>query len=136
MLEDRGGPAVEGYPTEGDLVMARLVVDGYLAPGEWGPWQVVERATGLLVGGVGFKGPPDDEGVVEVGYGLAAAARGRGLATEAVTALIEHARSRGARAVRAEVDLANGPSMRVLERAGFLRVDDSADVTWWWRDLR
>jgi RimJ/RimL family protein N-acetyltransferase len=136
LLDGQSEPALEGYPTEGDLVMARLVVDGYLAPGEWGPWQVIERASGLLVGGVGFKGAPDDDGVVEIGYGLSPAARGRGLATEAVTALVEHARSRGVRAVRAEVDAANEPSMRVLERTGFAQVEDSAGITWWRRDLR
>lgn len=136
MLDGHAGAAVEGYPTEGDLVMARLVADGHLAPGEWGPWQVIERETGLLVGGVGFKGAPDDEGVVEIGYGLAPVARGRGLAAEAVAALVEHARSRGVRAIRAEADAANEPSLGVLERTGFVRVEDSAGVTWWRRDLR
>ena len=136
MLDGLMGAGVDGYPTEGDLVMARLVADGHLAPGEWGPWQVIERETGLLVGGAGFKGAPDDEGVVEIGYGLAPVARGRGLAAEAVAALVEHARSRGVRTIRAEVDVANGPSLRVLERLGFARVDDSALVTWWRRDLR
>ena len=36
-------------------------------------------ATSLVVGGAGFKSAPVD-GVVEIGYGLAASARGRGLA--------------------------------------------------------
>lgn len=130
------GPAVAGYPTVGDLVMARLVVDGHLDAGEWGPWQIEERTTGLLVGGVGFKGAPDDAGVVEIGYGLAPEARGRGLATEAVVGLLEHARDQGARVVRAEIDADNAPSRAVVERAGFTQTETRDDLTWWARDLR
>ena len=133
LLAGQIGPAVDGYPTEGDLVMASLVDHGHLAAGEWGPWQVIERETGLLVGGAGFKGAPDDEGAVEIGYGLALASRGRGLATEAVVALVEHALGRGATLVRAECDADNAASRRVLERAGFALVEEAGDATWWVR---
>ena len=48
----------------------------------WGPRRIVRRADGLVVGSVGFFGPPEpaDDGVpeVEVGYGLVEAARGDG----------------------------------------------------------
>lgn len=128
--------AVKGYPTEGDLVMARLVVDGHLPAGEWGPWQVIERASDVIVGGAGFKGAPDEMGTVEIGYGLAPRARGRGLATEAVIALVEHAFARGALAVRAEVPSGHAASARVLVRAGFDMTDEDLSVTWWRRDLR
>src|SRR5262245_31134025 len=37
------------------------------------PWVhgfgVVDRETGAMVGTTGFRGPPDDDGVVEIGYG-------------------------------------------------------------------
>jgi RimJ/RimL family protein N-acetyltransferase len=131
LLKGDIGPAIEGYPTEGDLVMAGLVVDGHIPAGEWGPWSILEHATGLLIGGVGFKGSPDDEGVVEIGYGLAPAARGRGFAAEAVEALVAHALRRGVGAVRAECDAANADSRRVLKRAGFTLMAEVEGVTWW-----
>jgi RimJ/RimL family protein N-acetyltransferase len=136
VLEGRCGRVAQGYPTEADLVTARLVVDGFLPAGEWGPWQIEEHATGLIVGGAGFKGEPDDAGVVEIGYGLAPEARRRGLATEAVAGLVDHARSRGARRVRAEIDADNTASRAVVERAGFTPAHADGDVTWWVRDLR
>jgi hypothetical protein len=41
------------------------------------PWQfgfvVLEKMTGVAVGAAGFKGPPDDDGVVEIAYGIAPA---------------------------------------------------------------
>ena len=136
LLEGDVADALDGYPTDGDLVMARLVVEGHLPSGEWGPWQIRERASGLLIGGAGFKGAPDDSGMVEIGYGLAPAARGRGFATEAVGALVAHAFARGASAVRAEVEAGHVASERVVRRAGFTVVDSDSDVTWWRRDPR
>lgn len=136
LLDGQFEDAVEDYPTEGDLVMARLVVEGHLPAGEWGPWQVIECATGLLVGSVGFKGAPDAAGVVEIAYVLAPSARGRGMATEAVRAVVLHARARGALAVRAEVETGHAASERVLTRAGFTVVEHDPPITWWWRDLR
>lgn len=137
LLEGAVGAAAEGYPTDGDLVMARLVVERHLPAGEWGPWQIRERASGLLIGGVGFKGAPDDAGIVEIGYSLAPPARSRGFATEAVVALVTHAFARGVRAVRAEVETGHTASERVVMRAGFTAGESDADVTWWWwRDLR
>lgn len=136
LLEGEVEGASEGYPTDGDLVMARLVVEGHLPAGEWGPWQIRERASGMLIGGTGFKGAQDDDGVVEIGYGLAPAGRGRGLATEAVLALVAHALARGVKTVRAEVETGHTSSERVLMRAGFTAGDSDADVTWWWRAPR
>ena len=43
--------------------------------------------TGGLIGAGGFKGPPED-GAVEIGYGLAPAWRGQGLALEAARGLV------------------------------------------------
>ena len=43
-------------------------------------------AEGRAIGGIGFKGRPED-GCAEIGYGLAPSARGQGYAAEAVVAL-------------------------------------------------
>src|SRR6202021_1753542 len=47
-------------------------------PGDeaWGHRQVVERASGLVVGGIGFFGPPLDA-EVEIGYGIGPSREGR-----------------------------------------------------------
>jgi RimJ/RimL family protein N-acetyltransferase len=82
-------------------------------------YQVRERASGLAVGGIGFFGPPDEDGAVELGYGLVAAARGRGLATEALLAAVGIAGAHGVTAVRADTEPSNAASRRVLEKAGF-----------------
>src|SRR5947208_1453173 len=50
-------------------------------------WLIVDD-DGRVAGECGTKGPPDADGVVEIGYGLAGASRGRGLGTRAVSALL------------------------------------------------
>lgn len=131
LLAGATGPAAPGYPTLGDLLIARLAADGHLPSGEWGPWQVRALDSGALIGGVGFKGAPGEDGAVEINYGLVPQARGRGFATEAVMALVAHAGARGVHAVLAETDSANLASQSVVRRAGFdvVRQDDRA--IWW-----
>jgi RimJ/RimL family protein N-acetyltransferase len=95
------------------------------------PWThgftVVERASDSAVGSGGYKGPPDDEGMVEIAYGIEEAHRGRGYAKEVAAALTQHALDADVRLVRAHTRQENGASARVLERCGFLRVGEVID---------
>jgi RimJ/RimL family protein N-acetyltransferase len=87
-------------------------------------WLVVD-GDGLVVGELGTKGPPDPAGRVEIGYGLAAASRGRGLGTAAVSALLaELAADAAVSEVVAHVALDNTASRRLLARLGFIAAGD------------
>jgi ribosomal-protein-alanine N-acetyltransferase len=115
----------DDYPAEGDAMIAGLLFRAGPAawPGAnqaWGHRQIVERATGLVVGGIGFAGPPGAAGEVELGYGIVPSRQGRGYATEAVAAMVAGARA--APVVAAGVPppaTGNAASRRVLEKAGF-----------------
>ena len=75
----------------------------------------------VLCGSVGFKGPPNDEGMVEIGYSLLPRHRGLGLATEMVAGLVAWAAAQETvRLVEAETTPDNRGSLRVLERSGFV----------------
>ena len=83
---------------------------------------MVERASGLVVGGIGFFGPPHD-GEVEIGYGIVPSRQGRGYATEALRAMITRAwADPRVRAVVAGTDPGNVASQRVLGKAGFRQI--------------
>ena len=83
---------------------------------------MLERTTGLVVGGIGFFGPPR-AGATEIGYGIVASGRGRGCATEAIRCMLELASGHpDVAVVTATVDPSNTASVRVLEKAGFTRV--------------
>jgi len=125
-LDRRGRQWAADYPTEGDLVVAGIAVEAgehYHESGDFGVYQVLLRETVEVVGGIGFIHPPE-AGAVEVGYGLAESVRGRGLATEALRAVVSRATTLGVTTVVAMTALDNLPSQRVLERSGFLRVGD------------
>jgi RimJ/RimL family protein N-acetyltransferase len=85
--------------------------------GEWGTR--LFRADGELVGWGGFKGPPTD-GAVEIGYEIAAARQGRGLATAAAWAMVAEAfEDDSVTAVIAHTLAERNASNRVLEKLGF-----------------
>ncbi|MGW9194715.1 GNAT family N-acetyltransferase [Micromonospora chersina] len=112
------------FPADGERVIAGIIAGNPDRP--HGHRLVIERETGLTVGGIGLKWPPTD-GAVEFGYGIVESRRCRGYITEAVRALVAHARTLpGVTTVYATVDPANVPSVRVLEKAG-LRRDGTVD---------
>jgi [ribosomal protein S5]-alanine N-acetyltransferase len=103
----------------------------------WGTRLFVLEEPRTLVGWGGFKGPPAD-GVVELGYSVAPAFRGRGIASEAVRQMLDDAFSEDAvEAVVAHTLAQDNPSTRVLERTGFERAaeleDPDAGAVWRWR---
>ena len=103
----------------------------------WLPYLIIHRTDAILVGACGFKGPPDDDGVVEIGYGIAPAYRGQGLTTEAAAALSDLAISRPeVTGVRAHTYPEPNASTRILTKCGFIRTgefDDPVDgILWEW----
>jgi RimJ/RimL family protein N-acetyltransferase len=97
------------------------------APG-WNEWLFVDRASRIVIGDGGFKGPPTAAGEVELGYALVAAYRGQGLATEAATALIAWAFGHPeVTAVLAETLASGRESMRVLAKLGMRSVETRED---------
>jgi [ribosomal protein S5]-alanine N-acetyltransferase len=108
-----GRPAGRGWPH--DDTAAAL---SFAATGGW-TWLVVDEA-GAVVGECGTKSQPSPDGVVEIGYGLAAPSRGRGLGTRAVATLLRWLAARPeVRVVEAHVAPDNVPSRRLLEAHGF-----------------
>jgi [ribosomal protein S5]-alanine N-acetyltransferase len=120
------------FPAEGDRVIAGMLDRNGLPDGAnaaFGQRLVVERATGLVVGGIGLFGLPED-GRVEFGYGIVESRRRRGYATEAARALVHAALGLpGVIEVTAGVDPTNAASVRVLEKAGLsFRSSDGAEA--------
>jgi RimJ/RimL family protein N-acetyltransferase len=89
-----------------------------------------------VVGSGGVKLPPTADGEVEIGYGMAPAWRGRGLATRAARALTDEALAHGASRVLALTVPGNVASWRLLERIGFRPDGEQRDpddgLVWRW----
>ncbi|MDT3439774.1 MULTISPECIES: GNAT family N-acetyltransferase [unclassified Pseudofrankia] len=124
----------DDFPDEGDQVIADGLGRYPAWMGPFGHRQVVERDSGLIIGGIGLFWPPTD-GRVEIGYGIVPSRQGRGYATEAVIALTEFAFALPAvRTVLANVERPNPASIRVLAKSGFRHHHTEGDTVRFHRD--
>lgn len=117
---DRWAP---DFSFEGDVMGATMFLRATAEHGEQQPfgfYVIEQRADGRAVGGIGFKHQPHN-GAVEIGYGLAPSARGRGYAAEAAGALIDLAREHGLSRVVADTAPDNIASQKTLEHVGMRR---------------
>ncbi len=123
------------YPSEATLDALGLLrlahgAAGTTPTGDHLPWwlhQIVVTGTrqDLIVGDIGFHGPPASASpaVVEIGYHVVPGWRGRGVATRACALLLAQAWRDGADLVRAQ---AEPPASRAVLRAcGFRALPDS-----------
>lgn len=100
------------------------------------PFLIVETPGGAVLGGCTFKGMPVG-GEVEIAYGVAKQARGRGVATEAVAQLLQLAAQEGSvQRVIAEIFPSNVASSRLVSRLGFSKgptfIDTDGDTVVRW----
>ncbi|MCM3628164.1 GNAT family N-acetyltransferase [Paenibacillus glycanilyticus] len=98
----------------------------------WGVWYVSLAENNQVIGDIGFKGKPDNQGMVEVGYGIIPEMRNKGIATESVGAIIEWVFSSDrVKKVVAECLEDNVPSIKVLEKLGMRRTgSDNGMIIW------
>ena len=94
-------------------------------PGTWLQLALVLAGDGTLVGDVGLHTEPGDGRRGELGFTLARAQQGRGLASEALPVLVAYAFDRlQMQQLRARTDARNRPAQRLLARLGFRRQGD------------
>jgi len=93
------------------------------------PWLVhVVVADGHAVGHAGFHGPPDENGMVEIGYSVVPEFRRRGYAKAIVRGLLERAASEPeVTVVRASISPDNEASLATIAGFGFTKVGEQWD---------
>jgi RimJ/RimL family protein N-acetyltransferase len=104
---------------------------GWPAAGEW--TQLGIREHGSLRGDVAVHLLDDEIApqTLEVGVTLASSAQGRGLATEALRAVVSACFANGAHRVFAGCDARNAPVGRLFERIGLRHEARLLDAEWW-----
>jgi RimJ/RimL family protein N-acetyltransferase len=109
-------------------------------PGGWLQLAIVDRATGTVGGDCAVRVVTDQPATAELGVTLAQAHQGKGLATEALMALLtELFKHRGMHRVFADADDRNVPVQRLLERLGFRCEARLVEADWFkgeWSTLR
>lgn len=94
-------------------------------------WFLIRKSDRIVVGSADFKDGPNDQGGVEIGYGLGSQFEHNGYMTEAIRAMCDWAFDQNIVRVTAETYLDNLPSQRILQRCGFL--EEKREDTIWWR---
>ena len=123
---------LSGAPLEREDSWRRLLQ----GPGLWatlgyGYWSIERRADGAYIGQLGFADfkrdiHPSIDGLPEMGWLLAAEAHGQGYAGEGVAAALAWADATlRAPEIVAIIAPGNAPSIRLAERAGFERAEET-----------
>jgi ribosomal-protein-alanine N-acetyltransferase len=95
-------------------------------------WIAVHRKDQGVIGGIGFMGAPDEEGVVEMGYDVVPEYRKQGYATEMVRRLIAWSfQEAGIKVVTASCLDDNIGSIKVLENVGMRRLEPEDNMLKW-----
>jgi RimJ/RimL family protein N-acetyltransferase len=144
----RSDPGVARYQSwdpsyamvDAEALLAAQVKTTFGDPGGWVQLALVDGASGALCGDCAVRVVADQPSTAEVGITLAPAWQGRGVATEALQALVaalfdEHGRHR----VFAQVDDRNVASSRLFERLGFRCEGRLIEADWFkesWTTMR
>jgi ribosomal-protein-alanine N-acetyltransferase len=113
-----GGPKTEDQVRE---MLTTRILDYYDAHPGLGIWMTVEQATGTPVG-FHLVNHIQGESIIQIGFGLARSAWGRGFATEMAAALLRYAFvDLELESVAGIASLANVASLHVLQKIGLHR---------------
>jgi RimJ/RimL family protein N-acetyltransferase len=100
--------------------------------GAWTQLALVERESGALVGDVALHFVAAQPDSVELGVTLARAHQGRGLAAEALRAVVSWLfAAHGTHRVLAQADARNAPVRRLLARVGLRQEAELREADWW-----
>jgi RimJ/RimL family protein N-acetyltransferase len=93
---------------------------------------ILHKADRVAIGGIGFHGPPDEVGRVEIGYNTIPAYEGQGYATEIARRVIDWAFQKpDIQVITAQCRDDNLGSIRVLEKVGMHRLPPEGHMLKW-----
>ena len=94
-------------------------------------WFIIRKLDRVVVGSVCFKGLPNLNGEVEIGYGLGKEYEHNGYMTESIQEMCKWAMKQDCISnIIAETDIDNAQSYNVLKRCGFEKFKNG-ETLWW-----
>ncbi|RYD89550.1 MAG: N-acetyltransferase [Sphingobacteriales bacterium] len=92
-------------------------------------WEIVLKETNTAVGGIGFAGYANEAGEAETGYMIDELQQRKGYATEALRAITNWAfEDEYVKAVIAQTPADNSASQKLLEKAGFMYINETESL--------
>ncbi|SFB25954.1 GNAT family N-acetyltransferase [Clostridium frigidicarnis] len=95
-------------------------------------WMIVDKNNKRIIGDIGFHGRPNENGEVEVGFGLVEHERGKGFGSESLNAIMDWLNfQESVKVINAECLISNKPSARILKKAGLKEVNRDNELIYW-----
>lgn len=98
---------------------------------------IIHKGEQKIIGDMGFKGGPDEEGNMDLGYSMMEAYQGKGYTTEMAQAAVAWGLQQpGVKKITASCSENNIASIRVLEKVGFTRNrTEDGEIYWSIQDI-
>jgi [ribosomal protein S5]-alanine N-acetyltransferase len=95
-------------------------------------WTIISKEENVMVADLCFKGEPNENGEIEIGYGTYPAFEGKGYMTEGVGAMIRWAFAQpNVQSVTAQTDPSNIASQKILEKNNFVQYGRTVENILW-----
>jgi RimJ/RimL family protein N-acetyltransferase len=96
-------------------------------------WTIISKEDNEMVGDLCYVGEPDDDGEIEIGYGIYEKFRKKGFMTEAVNGMIQWAEKQPqVKSIFASTEKSNIASSTILEKNNFIKFEET-DTLFNWR---
>lgn len=134
-LFDLGISFDAGWPDEAELeTVPKILKNLELVndPTGFESWMIIVKQGMKIIGSTGFKGVPDAEGSIDIGYGIINQEQKKGYAIEAASALAEWALAKNeVNNITARCLLTNSSSARLLGKMKFIEISRDDEMIYW-----
>ncbi|WP_040950619.1 GNAT family N-acetyltransferase [Gorillibacterium massiliense] len=140
-LTDKGFNLASGWPDDDAIeTLPKIIKNLELVgrqPSGFESWLIIRKDRMMIIGDAGFKGRPNAEGKVDLGYAIIEGEREKGYGTEAAKALADWACSQPeVKSITAKCLVTNSGSAKVLRKIGFAEVSRDEEMISWSLDRR
>ncbi|KOF57793.1 MULTISPECIES: GNAT family N-acetyltransferase [Clostridium] len=129
-----GVKANKDWPTNDTMDILPIIVETLRnnAPSGFETWMIERKDSKEIIGDIGFHGIPDENGEVEIGYGLVENERRKGFGFEAAREIMDFAIAHKAvKVIKADCLINNLPSARILEKLEMKEVNRDDELIYW-----
>lgn len=135
VLEKQGITKSSNWPSKDTLGILPIIeqqLKEAKGPTGFEIWLIIDKEHMNIIGDAGFKGQPNENGEVEIGYGLVKEERRKGYGYEAVKELLSWAFSQEkVKKVMADCLKDNSGSIRILEKFGMKEISRDNEYIYW-----
>lgn len=134
-IENLGIKCDKKWPTEDTMDILPIInasLEKSKIPTGFETWMIVDKNNKKIIGDIGFHGEPNENGKVEIGFGLVEHEREKGFGFESLNAIMDWLNfQESVKVIKAECLISNNPSARILEKAGFKEVNKDDELIYW-----